>query len=328
MKKLLLIILIALFIPLSGFSETIKVLILDGSFMELPENNIGLGMLDTVRGELLIGYTRYKGNIEVWHDAKGIYLITEMPIEDYVAGVVEAELSDGWEIEAMKAQAVIARTYAIYQKLKNNAKIFHLTSTVSHQLFKGSNSEIKVSLAVRSTEGEILTFEDKTIEAFYHSTCGGKTESSEEVFGKNLPYLKPVKSECNISPYLIWSRDIPISEIELALGITQIKDVKIKSYTSTGRVREILVINNELAESVVLATNFRKMLGWKKLPSTNFTVRLQGNSVVFEGRGYGHGVGLCQWGALEMAKKGKKYREIISYYYPQTTIRLYGNKGL
>ncbi|MBI4823259.1 MAG: SpoIID/LytB domain-containing protein [Nitrospirae bacterium] len=306
-------------------TETIKVLILDGTFKEIPDTNERLGILDSVKGELLIGYTRYKGNIEVWRGTGGIYLISELPLEEYVEGVVISELSEDWETEAIKAQAVIARTYALYQKSINQNKKFHLTSSVQHQLFSGNNSDTRVSFIVKGTEGEVLTFNGKLIEAFYHSTCGGKTENSEEVFNKERPYLKSVKSECKLSPYQIWNRKIPFSEIEDALGIKGISDIQIRSFTSSGRVKELAIITN--SNSVVPATEFRKKLGWKKIPSTDFTLKVDGDLLILDGRGYGHGVGLCQWGAREMARKGKTYKEILSFYYPGTTIELYEYSG-
>lgn len=330
-QKMMRLIVAVLFILLCAGSspcfgtETIKVLILDGTFKEIPDADERIGMLDSIKGELLIGYTRYKGNIEVWRGTKSIYLISEMPIEEYIEGVVMSELSEDWETEAIKAQAVIARTYALYQKSINSNRKFHLTSSVQHQLFSGNNSDIRVSSIVKSTEAEVLTFNGQIIEAFYHSTCGGKTESSEEVFGRKHPYLKSVKSGCNLSPYQSWSRKIPFSEIGNALGIKDIRDIKIKSFTSSGRVKELAIITD--SNETIPATEFRKKLGWKRIPSTDFTLKVDSDSVILEGRGYGHGVGLCQWGSREMARKGRTYKEILSYYYPGTTIELYEYRG-
>ncbi|MEW6214330.1 MAG: SpoIID/LytB domain-containing protein, partial [Nitrospirota bacterium] len=157
---------------------------------------------------------------------------------------------------------------------------------------------------------------------FYHSTAGERTENPEEVFGKSYPYLKSVESKCELSPYCVWEKRIQIAEVEKALNLSGIKEISIKSYTSTNRVKELNVINNS-GTTTINATELRKSFGWSRLPSTNFNITRDGDSIIFEGKGYGHGVGLCQWCALEMAREGKNYKEILSFFYPGTTIQFY-----
>ncbi|MDP2168409.1 MAG: SpoIID/LytB domain-containing protein [Thermodesulfovibrionales bacterium] len=325
MKRLLIAAGIVFLMLSTAASETIKVLILDGNFKDIPEKGEHLGMLDTIKGELLVGYTRYKGNIEVWQGKDSLYLVSEIPMEEYVEGVVSSELGKNWEIEAIKAQAVVARTYALNLKMQNKDRKFHLTSTVLHQVFKGGNEDAVVSYGVQSTKGEVLAYNGRPIEAYYHSTCGGMTEEAGEVFGTSRPYLRPVASECNLSPYQMWSRKMPFSEIEKALGIKGMTDIRIKSRTSTGRVKAVAVITD--SNHTIEATELRRKLGWKRLPSTDFSVKVNGDSVFFDGKGYGHGVGLCQWGSLEMARKGKTYKEILQYYFPGAAIELYESPG-
>jgi stage II sporulation protein D len=204
----------------------------------------------------------------------------------------------------------------------NGDSIYHITSSTFHQVYKGNNSDVRVAYAVTTTGGEILTFDGKPIKAFYHSTCGGKTENPEDVFGKGYPYLRSVESNCEISPYWVWERKIPLREIENALNISGIKEINIKSYTSTNRVKE-LDITGDSGITTIRATDLRKALGWSRLPSTNFNILQNGDSMIFDGKGYGHGVGLCQWSALQMAREGKNYKEILAFFYPGTTIELY-----
>lgn len=116
-------------------------------------------------------------------------------------------------------------------------------------------------------------------------------------------------------------RKIPLTEIEKALHLTGIKKISIKSYTSTGRVKQLAVTSSS-GTSAINATDLRKALGWSRLPSTNFTLSNDVDSTLFEGKGYGHGVGLCQWSALKMARDGKTYKEILSFFYPGTIIQL------
>lgn len=322
MRPILIILTILISIWSADAAETIKVLIVNDVYSKIPEKGEKIKRLGSIEGNLLVTGTRYSGNIEVWRGNSGLYLINELPLEDYVRGVVIAEVGPNWEMEALKAQAVISRTYALYQKKTNGDSIYHLTSSVLHQVYKGSSSDIRVAYAVAGTSSEILTFKGSLVEPFYHSTCGGKTERPEEVFGKSYPYLRSVESNCETSPYWVWERKIPLNEIENALALSGIKEITIKSYTSTNRAKELNIIHKS-GTTTMRATDFRKALGWSNLPSTNFTMLRDGDSILFRGKGYGHGVGLCQWSALQMALEGKNYKEILSFFYPGTTIQHY-----
>lgn len=304
------------------FADTIRVLIVNEVYSKIPSKTEKIEKIGSVRGDLLVMGSRYTGNIDVWKGDNGLYLINELPIEDYVKDVVVAEVGSNWEMEALKAQAVISRTYAVYQKKMNGDSIYHIASSVLHQVYKGNNPDVRVAYAVAETSGEILTFNNEPIEALYHSTCGGRTENPEDVFGKSYPYLKSVESNCEISPYWTWERRIRLAEIEKALNLSGIKEILIKSYTSTNRVKQLDIIN-ESGITTINATDLRKALGWSVLPSTNFNISLDGDSIIFKGKGYGHGVGLCQWSAFQMAREGKNYKEILSFFYPGTTIQLY-----
>jgi stage II sporulation protein D len=303
-------------------AENIKVLIINEVFPKIPAKDEKIQKLGSVKGDLLVMGTHYSGTIDVWKGDNGLYIINELPLEDYVKDVVAVEIRPDWEAEALKAQSVISRTYALFQKKKNGNSIYHIASSVINQVYKGNNPDIRVSNAVEATKGEILTFDNSLIEAFYHSTCGGKTENPEDVFGKSYPYLKSVESPCDLSPYAEWERNIEIKDIEEALNIPKIQELSINSYTSTHRVKELNIKTNSV-HTIINAIDLRKALGWKNLPSTNFRVSRVGDSIVFKGKGYGHGVGLCQWGALQMAREGKNYKEILAFYYPGTVIQLY-----
>jgi stage II sporulation protein D len=321
-KLALLFSLIVIFSASAVEASMIKVLILDDVFQGVPGKDERIEKMGKLSGDLLVSGTHYVGNIEVWRGKGGMYLINELPVEDYVKNVVNAEVSPTWDMEALKAQAVIARTYALYQKSVSHYGNFDLTSSVLHQVYKGSNVDARISYAVMHTEGEVLYYGDSLIEAFYHSTCGGKTEDAAEVFGKSYPYLRPVSSRCEISPYWVWEKKIPVDEIEKALDVDDIAEIHITSYTTTKRVKTVGIVHRGGTLSMK-ATDLRKALGWSRLPSTNFTVTRDDENFVFEGKGYGHGVGLCQWSALEMAREGKTYKEILSFFYPGTRLKVY-----
>jgi stage II sporulation protein D len=322
----LLIMLSILLISLNAFaSENIKVLIVDEIYPRIPGKDEKIQKIGSLQGALFVMGTQYTGNIDVWKGDGGLYIINELPLEEYIKDVVAAEIPLDWDMEALKAQAVVSRTYALYQKRMNGNPFYHVASSVLHQVYRGKNPDVRIAYAVSATKDEILSFNGKPIEALYHSTCGGMTENPEDVFGKKYPYLKAVESVCDLSPYSKWERRIPLNEIEDALNISGIKDIAVKSRTSTNRVRQIS-IRTSSGVTAINATDLRKALGWSRLPSTNFSITGDNETLVFEGTGYGHGVGLCQWGALEMAREGKSYRDILSFFYPGTVIQLYENR--
>jgi len=308
-------------------AETIRVLILDDQTRQVPEGTEMVKLLDRTEGKLLLHDRPYTGKIEVWHGGQGLYLINEIPLEEYIKSVVKSETGRDWDLEALKAQAVVARTYAVFMKSKNGHFKYDITSTTLHQVYNGDVQDERISEAVKGTEDEMLTFEGNPIEAFYHSTCGGHTEDPGEVFGKSLPYLKAQPVKCELSPLAVWARRIPLAELGEALQLEGITNAAVKSYTASGRVREVeITASNGL--NLIKATELRKILGWKRLPSTAFTLQLEEDALVIDGTGYGHGVGLCQWSALEMAREGKNYAEILSFFYPGTQLAKYGHPGL
>ena len=313
----------------SAEAGTIKVLILDDIFQKIPDKAETLEKMGKLKGDLLVNGTHYLGKIDVLKGKNSLYLINELSFEEYIKNVVAAEVGTNWDMEALKVQAVISRTYAMYQKNQKNQSNtntdYDITSSVLNQVYKGSSVDTRISYAVMDTEGEVLTYNGNLIEAFYHSTSGGKTEDPAEVFGKSYPYLKPVESNCELSPYWIWERRIPVEEIEKALNIKGIRNIQIKSYTKTQRVRTVDVLYSQGVLNVE-SKDLRKMLGWSRLPSTNFTISRDSGNYVFDGKGYGHGVGLCQWSALEMSREGMTYKQILDYFYPGTKLEKYENR--
>ncbi|MEE8328553.1 MAG: SpoIID/LytB domain-containing protein [Thermodesulfovibrionia bacterium] len=320
MKNIICIILFSLVFFLSQSlraEDTIKVLIIENPDDQLPDEKTE--KIGHLKGETFISGAIYRGFIEVRKDENGLYFINELPFEKYIEGVVAAETGKEWTIEALKAQAVISRTYAIYKKNQNSGKAYHITSSVLHQVYKGDNANKTISKAVKETEGEILTYEGSLIEAFYHSTCRGKTELPDVVWGGSFPYLISVPCRGKHSPYEHWQRRFHLEEIEKTLGLNGIKDISIISFTPTGRVALLKFITDD-SDIEIKATDLRKLLGYRELPSTLFSLTIEGGDVIFTGGGYGHGVGLSQWGALELANEGKSYKTILAYYYPGTVL--------
>lgn len=250
--------------------------------------------------------------------------IVEMGLEEYLKGVVYAEMPSSFNIEALKAQAVAARTYTKF-KLADNS---HICDNPAHcQAWKEndySESFEKVAKAVEETHGKTINYMGETIQAFFHSSSGGKTESSKDVWGKEIPYLIPVESpnEDKIMTTFFSEKEVTYKELKKIvnnyLGQNKVTTEKLKnkikiiSRTQGDRVNEI-----KIDEAVLLGTDIRNIL---ELRSANFSLELKDKSVIFKVKGYGHGVGMSQWGAEVMAQAGKNYEEILKYYYPNTEI--------
>jgi stage II sporulation protein D len=282
-------------------------------------------VLGRVNGKVFHRGSIYEGKLELRRNDNGMFVINNLPFSRYVAGVVASETGKDWEPEALKAQAVISRTYAVFHKEKNLEKDYHLTSGTLHQVYRSNKVSPRVKESVSATEGEVLTFDNLPIKAFYHATCEGKTELPEEVWGVRYPYYQSVDCMTRHAPYDNWRKVFDTGQIEAATGISGVEDMIISSYTSTGRAKMLILRTGDEKEGIgereISATKLRQLLGFRDLPSTDFSVTNEKGSLIFEGRGWGHGVGLSQWGALEMARQGKNYREILSHFYPGTVLR-------
>lgn len=249
--------------------------------------------------------------------------VINLNMTDYLIGVVSSEMPASFNLEALKAQSVLARTYAL--KAKQTGK--KLTDTVSTQSYididqmknKWGNSFStyynKIKNAVENTNGEYLSYNGNYIEALYHSTNNGKTESSLDVFGNYYPYLISVSSEYdkNASSYLR-TINMPLDTISNKLGLSLNNDsvINILSYTDGGNIKEININGNNFSGKKV-----RELLG---LRSADFDISISDNNANITTRGYGHGVGMSQYGANGMANAGYSYKDILSHYYPGTTL--------
>lgn len=320
--------LMLLVMPSHAADMTIRVLVVDTAAPRIPEQNEKVDRIGNKYSAVILNGVKYTGSIEVWQGERGLYVVSEIPLEEYLKGVVAAEVGNSWDREVLKAQAVAARTYALYQKSNHgNQKIgYDLTSSVLHQVYKGGSIPENIRRAVEDTRGQVLTWQGEPILAYYHSTSCDFTEEASEVFGKTYPYLARAAADCSLSPYLMWERKLPASDIEKALRVRNVTDIKINSHTAGGRVRDVR-ISRDGGVDVVPAKDLRRLLGWDRLPSTDINgLRRQGEVWIFEGRGFGHGVGMCQWSALKMAKDGATYRDILARFYPGADITLNESK--
>ena len=263
------------------------------------------------------------------HDS--LLLINEVGIETYLQGVVPVEISAKWHPEVLKTQAVISRTYALYQKQGSFGRDYDLVASVQDQVYAGENVEDpKTDAAIKATRGEVLTYEGDLVFAVYHSTSAGPTEDAAERWSMDLPYLKGVSCPLDQdSPYYRWERKVDLEEVEAGLKrsgypVGSLATLTPLSYSKAGRVLWVRIIHSG-GELILRADDFRKAVGTVLLPSTAFDLVGFGKQLLFKGMGYGHGVGLCQWGAKVLAEKGAGYREILKYYYPGVTLQAFSS---
>jgi stage II sporulation protein D len=268
----------------------------------------------------------YRGLFEFFPAEKGVLVVNEMPIEEYLVGLINCEISSLWPVEAVKAQAVIARSYAIYQKDARRNALYHLESSTLDQVYDGVDIEDSRAVrAVEDTKGEVLAFGSDVIQAFYHSNCGGHTEAAANVWGAEVPYLQGVECRyCLNTPSARWELSLPLKKVESLLKnsgyqVSGLKEVRTGRLNRSGRVVD-MSLSTAKGVVTISAVNFRKALGYTVIKSTNFSLRQKGDGLLFSGAGNGHGVGLCQWGAKQRAGDGFNYQEILAYYYPGVRI--------
>lgn len=249
--------------------------------------------------------------------------IVEVPLDDYLIGVVGTEMSPAWHIQALRAQAVASRTYLIYTLLHSDRSgSYDLRGDVMDQAFRPDAGQHSVATAVRDTSGQIVVWEDHPARIFFHADNGGISEAPRFVWGFNLPYYR-IQNDLFSNKVEPWTARVPVSEIRKRLGLPQPSKIRVHRDPS-GRAVRLLWVDTAGKTRSIRGNDFRLAIGPRRVRSLLFNVELDGDSLVFDGRGYGHGVGMSQWGAKAMAERGMDYATILAYYYPGTAIKRYG----
>ncbi len=294
----------------------------------------------------------YHGTLALLRDRTGLTVVNQVGLEAYLLGVVSSEMGrrDPSEQQALRAQAVVSRTYAVRNLGRWRSQGFDLYGTVSDQVYAGIGGETpEGEQAVEATRGQILTYGGAPIDAFFFSTCGGRTAAGVEVFrGADRPYLRSVPDVspdgtvyCSISPRYRWReewtgdalRAVLRKSLPAVLGVSaarvqDVRDVRIASRSASGRVSQLTIV---LAEDPVQVDgpSVRQVLRngtGDILRSTAFTLAAEKSGrrlarLVIDGGGNGHGVGFCQWGAVGRARSGQDYERILAAYYPETELQ-------
>ena len=254
--------------------------------------------------------------------------IITLPFEEYIKGVVAGEMPATFELEALKAQAVASRSYAMYQMTATKDKDYDVLNTTANQVYL-TDQELKnnwkneyeqkinkINKAITETTGEYLTYKGQIVNAMFFSTSTGKTENSEEVFVSALPYLRSVDSKWDeASPVYTDTYTFDLKDFYSKLNLPYNENLKIEitAKTSTGRIKKLKINDQEL--------NGRDFATKLSLRSNYFTITQNNDKITINTKGFGHGVGMSQYGANGMAKEGYKYDQILKHYYQNTEIK-------
>lgn len=299
-----------------------KILLLTCTIILIPYLIINLFVRDD---EMKFQYT---SNMQVRVKRTESDEIVSIPFEDYIIGVLAGEMPVTFEKEALKAQAVAARSYVMKQMVYNKDKDYDVVDTVMNQVYlddsylqsvwKDNYTEKinKIKTAVLETYNEYLDYKGQVADALFFSTSVGYTENSEEVFSNNVPYLRSVVSQWDeISPVYQVNYTFKLDEFYNKLNLPYQSTINVEKTktTSTGRVKNLKINGTSLEGSTVVTK-----LGLK---SNYFTINQDGENIHITTKGYGHGVGMSQYGAQGMALKGYNYKEILSYYYQGTSVK-------
>ncbi len=284
-------------------------------------------LLTSSSGSLAVNGRTYRDKLKIFPGGnKDLWGINELPLEEYLVGVVTCEISPQWPLEALKAQAVVARTYALFQKGRHPGELYDLDSTVNDQVYEGTGKEdARSRQAVKETEGELLLYQDEPIFAVYHSCCGGKTELSKHLWAVDYPYLKStVCNYCLNSPFYFWNSQVDPERLRKSLANlgsfdSKVIGIEILERSESQRVLR-LSIKGEKDSLEITGKDFRRLVGYDLLRSTNFVIQESNGNFLFSGGGWGHGTGLCQWGAKGLAETGVDYQSILKYYYQNVEI--------
>jgi len=273
-----------------------------------------------------VGQKRFSGRLNLFVLDSEILVVNVLGIEKYLSSVVGSEMPTKWPMEALKAQAIASRTYALKQKGNN---LFDIDSTQRNQVYNGLESRTyKTIRAVKSTRSLVLTHENKLINALFHSSSGGMTENSQDVWKNKYPYLSSVKDFDKNNPKLKWQKEFSNNELKnLFPKIGGLKNIEILDITSTGRVKNVKLIGAygsdqmsgvDLRKRLGLNSNFVRFKFFEEELNKKFPMK---KGLIAFGQGSGHGVGMSQWGAKYMASRGQKAETILKHFYKGVKIK-------
>ncbi len=276
---------------------------------------------------IYIGDRSFSGDIEFIRKNNGNFAaVNHINIEDYIKGILYHEASHYWPPEALKAQAIACRSYAVYQMRQNRNNDFDVTSDIYSQVYGGKISErYRTNEAVEQTAGLILRYKGNLFPAYYHATCAGHTEDASRLWDIDIVPLKGVVCDyCRESPHYSWHQEIAKKDaqwllIKAGYSVAGMIDIKVSGTNPSGRITDLLIITKDRRVKVS-GKDFRNILGPNVIRSNRYNISVVKENVIVDGTGWAHGVGMCQWGAYFMAKEGVTAEQILLYYYPGAEI--------
>ncbi|MEB3330680.1 MAG: SpoIID/LytB domain-containing protein [Candidatus Sericytochromatia bacterium] len=271
----------------------------------------------------------YRGGLELRVGKGGLVVINRVDLEAYLYGVVPSEMAASWPDAALRCQAVAARSYVLANVGKHGKAGYDVCDTDECQVYKGAGSEVLASnLAVEGTRGVVLMQGGKVLPAFFHASSGGYTENSEDVWLQRLDHIRAVPDYDQDSPHYTWHKNVDAAQLTTRLAnrgirVGGLRDLQPVSRSYSGRVREVRVVGTA-ATRTISGETLRLAAG---LNSTLFNMAPRGEggglptAFVFAGRGWGHGLGMSQWGARRLAQAGYAFSQILSHYYPGASLQ-------
>jgi stage II sporulation protein D len=276
--------------------------------------------------DLSVGGRRVGGRLRVIARKGTLLAVAAVPLETYVAAVLSREAAAKFQPEALRAMAVAIRTYAVGMARAPRDPAYDLAATVEDQVFDGVDDVAPpFRYAVGATRGEVALYRGEIARTVYHSTCGGRTESAAGAWGSDAPYLRDQPcDDCSGSPVYRWEYRMSPAEghrVAQALGVRAGKELRfsVVAWTPSGRAARVRIASAGVSRDVS-AAEFRKAAGYARVRSLKMEIAPAADAWIFRGQGYGHGVGMCQFGANGMARAGKGYREILARYYSGVAI--------
>lgn len=276
-----------------------------------------LSIEPTGNGYVFISDRWYRGKTFLFPTPKGLTAVNYVDLEQYLYSVLGSEMSSNWPLEALKAQAVAARTYAVYKRQNERNGVYDVGDTTASQVYKGLESESsRTQAAVKATAGQVMTYKDNVILSVFHACSGGHTENVEDVWSQKLPYLRGVQDfDQNVSACQ-WAKTFSGEELSQRLtGVGNVLSLT-PTFTAYGSLKTMKVFGDRGTRELK-GEDVRNLL---QLRSTRFIMKEDPLGLRLDGRGWGHGLGMSQWGAFNMAKQGADYQQILGHYYRGTNL--------
>ncbi len=301
----------------------------EGAGIKVGQNSLNVSRIrifSAPEGKVSLNEIFYRGEIEIANTGKGLDVINHIDLEDYLKGVIPREMNHLWPVQALRAQAIVSRSFAVHEARRRNGKEYDLTADTFSQVYGGRSGERWfTSRAVDATKGKVLMYKGKLLPGYFHSSCGGHTEDIAEIWGKSTPPLKGVKCRwCKWLPHHRWQVKVPVKTIVRKISDRgyPIKDITAirEGGRNDSRRHNYVRIKADNRWFEISTSEFRAAIGGNVLKSANFQVKRYPLFYLFSGYGWGHGVGMCQWGAFGAAAKGFNAAKILSEYYPGAEI--------